>query len=117
MSSGYHFIGVLNMEVIELGTLIAQRELELIDEGGTKSTIVVRIGMPKKFTDSSDFYAPYMICGIGGEEVWYAAGIDAVQALQLSLKMIGAELNAFRLKLNVDIKWEGDDNGRLGFDD
>ena len=105
------------MENIELGTIIARRVLELTSGNGAISELVIIIGMPQEFPDSNDFYTPYQIYGIGSEKVWYAGGVDAVQSLQLSMGMIGAELSAFRSRLNVDIKWEGDDSGRLGFDD
>ncbi len=105
------------MENIELGEIIARRKLEATSVDGIKSELIVNIGMPKEFPDSSDFYAPFQICGIGSEEVWYAGGVDAVQALQLSMGMIRAELNALRSRRNLDISWEGDETGRLGFDD
>lgn len=112
-----HSDGEYIMENIELGDVIAQRKLEATRADGTKSELIVKIGTPKMFPDSSDFFAPYQICGLGDEEVWYAGGVDAVQALQLSMGMIGAELSALRSRRNVDIRWEGDTTGRLGFND
>lgn len=105
------------METIELGEIIASRYLESTNNEGIASIIVVHIGKPKKFPDSSDFFTPYQICGVGNEKVWYAGGVDAVQSLQLVMGMIAADLGALKARFNINIQWIGDDFGKLGFSD
>src|SRR5688572_28723623 len=103
------------MNPIELGEVIASRNLELIKPDGSTSPVVVEIGKPKQFPDSSDFFTPYLINGLGGEEVWYAGGVDAIQSIQLVMGMIDAELSARAIRAGVELRWVGDDSGGLGF--
>jgi hypothetical protein len=54
--------------------------------------VVVRIGMPQ-YLQEIEFYAcPFEIKGFGDVRTGYAAGIDAIQSLQLVMTMIGAKL-------------------------
>jgi len=59
---------------------------------------------------------PYQILGTGDEKVRYAGGVDAVQALQLAMEKIGAELY-FKLdrQLGGKLRWEAGQQGDLGF--
>jgi len=59
---------------------------------------------------------PYQILGIGDERVRCAGGVDAVQALQLAMEMIGSELY-FKLNRQHDgkLRWEAGKEGDLGF--
>lgn len=102
--------------LIEIGDVIAERSFEVIRPDGTKHTATASLGKPKQKSDSESFYAPYMIEGLGSGKPFFAGGLDAFQALQLAMKMIGAELNAFKKKYNVEIVWEGDNSGGPGFE-
>lgn len=100
------------MEILNLGEVIATRNLYLI---GSSSKIEIKIGKPARFSDAFDYYCPYQIIGIGTEKIKYAGGIDAVQALWLALHKIGAELYTSREAKTGLLRWEGDENGILGF--
>jgi len=104
------------MSEIELGEIIATRNLELIESDGTTSVVVVEIGTPRHFPDSTDYLTPYKITGGGKEKVCYAGGVDSVQSIQLVMRMIKAELNELRSRVSGDLRWVGDDEGGLGFD-
>jgi hypothetical protein len=76
------------------------------------------MGKPQPFPDSKesdDTYCPYQITGAGDQRVRYAAGVDAFQAIELALKMIGADLSNLNRGLNGRLCWECDQSGGLGF--
>jgi hypothetical protein len=88
-----------------VGVVIASRKLAL--DGEDKVTVL--IGKPEKCPDEDDYYCPYQIVGVGSARVRLAIGVDTTQALQLALKMIGADLHASGAKLT----WL--DEAELGF--
>ena len=78
------------MDIVDLGEIIATRKLQIA--GDPKREIKILIGKPREFADHPDYYCPYQIVGIGNEKIRYAGGVDAVQALQLAVKIIGVKL-------------------------
>ncbi|HEY0105574.1 MAG TPA: hypothetical protein VGB91_05770 [Rhizomicrobium sp.] len=94
---------------IRLGTIIAERELSTPD--GLR--VIARLGKPRQFPSSEDFYCPYQILGVGSQSVRRAGGVDAMQALQLALKMIGADLYTSDEYATKRISWN--DSRDLGF--
>jgi len=92
---------------IELQGVIATRQFELPDE---RRTVTLLIGTPQE-TAEYGFITPYKIEGAGDETVRFAAGIDAVQSLQLVFKIIGADL--YYGLSDHKIRWEGSED--LGF--
>jgi hypothetical protein len=101
------------MKLDSLGEIIAERNLNII--GDEKRKLIVKIGKPQTFPNSSDYYCPYQIIGLGKEKIRYAGGIDAVQSLILALKMIGADLYTSPESQSGKLRWEGDESGNLGF--
>jgi hypothetical protein len=92
------------MASVELGTVIAERVLRSHKLG---EEVRVRIGCPQK-TTNGDFITPYQIVGAGDEKVRFAAGLDAVQSLQLVFRMIGADVH-YGLK-DYHFQWEDSDD-------
>lgn len=91
---------------IPLGTPIAER---VLFSSKNQSKIFVRIGLPQE-TEHGDFLTPYQIIGMGDEKVRAAAGLDAVQSLQLVFRMIGADLAS--ASIFEELKWsDADDCG------
>lgn len=103
------------MEVFEIAETIAVRDLYLTDTQGSKRKVQVLIGKPEPFPESEGYYCPFQIVGIGSEKLKYAAGIDAVQALQLGMVMIGAALQFLNKEIGGSLQWEGNDQGDFGF--
>jgi hypothetical protein len=101
------------MHLNDVGEIIARRKLYLADDKEKK--IVVLIGKPNIFPDSSDYFCPFQVIGLGSEEVKYAGGFDAVQAIQLAIRMIGSELLAMNKSLNGKLRWDASESGDLGF--
>ena len=104
------------MDVRNLGEVIASRKLCLVNSGKPRSEIIVKIGKPVELADSpGDFYCPFQVIGIGSEEIRYAVGGDAVQALQLVMVMIGAYLSWLNRECGGKLRWDGGKEGELGF--
>jgi hypothetical protein len=80
------------MTLVHLGEEIASRRLRFTARDGTVTEVLVKIGKPQPKENGIGFYCPFMISGIGWERVEYSAGLDAVQAFQLVMLMIGAKL-------------------------
>lgn len=98
------------MQLKSIGIEIARREL---DANGAR--VSVAIGKPEKFPDADDYFCPYQVTGIGNGKVRYAGGVDAVQALLLALKMIGADLYTSKEAQAKQLSWSAGENGNLGF--
>ena len=77
--------------------------------------IFVTIGRPRPFEDKEDYYCPYSIEYAGKKKTRYAGGVDAIQALQLVFKRIGADLFQLAEQSGVSITWLEDTPGFTGF--
>lgn len=89
---------------------IAERKLSLGEED-----VFVTIDKPRLFEDGHDYYCPYsVVCG-NYTKIFYAAGVDSVQALQPAMKNIGAELSYLGRVRNGTVSWFPDTPGETGF--
>ncbi len=104
------------MRLETVGDVIAVRKLRLLDDSGRE--IQVKLGKPQPSSDLpgvEEYFCPFQITGAGDEQVRYAAGVDAFQAIQLTLKLIGSELLRLNKKLDGNLHWECDESGGFGF--
>lgn len=99
------------MNAIEIGTVIARRVLSLAPNG----EVVVVIGKPRPFPGGGDFFCPFKVEGLGSQRITRAGGVDAVQALELALRMVGTVLYTSQEYKDGRLTWEGGENGSLGF--
>lgn len=99
------------MELQGIGELIASRALNLKNNNST--TVTIEIGKPQSFPDGRDYYCPFQITGLRDKIISYAAGVDAVQALLLTLERIGILLKESDENRMGNLVWFGSDN--LGF--
>jgi hypothetical protein len=92
--------------------IIAERSLDLDMGTEPPSAIRVIVGKPEEL-DEGEWVAPYEIHGPGPGEVWAAGarGVDAMQALQLTLWVLPHELERFARRGRLT--WEG--SADLGF--
>jgi hypothetical protein len=99
---------------VELGSVIAERRLRVT--GRPDLDVRVRLGMPQPLPGASygDYCCPYQIVGVGNEKVRYAAGVDAVQALELALHILPTELDALRQEY-PGLGWVDAPDGDYGF--
>lgn len=100
------------MDLENVGTIVASRRLSII---GDDKEIVVNVGMPQQFPNSSDCFVPFQVVGAGSERILCAAGIDGIQAIQQVMIVIGAKLQALNEQYGGRLRWEGDESGDLGF--
>lgn len=94
--------------------VIAERTLTVEEENGNSRKICVRLGKPQpSSSEPSEYYCPLQIAGLGDERVDKIFGVDAFQALHLSLRYIALRLNGYRKKSKCAIYWwdKGDDMG------
>jgi hypothetical protein len=103
------------MDPTNLGGIIAERKFVLRSDSGTKHEILVLLGKPQQFSDSTDYYCPYQIKGVESERIKYCGGVDAFQALDCTLNALGAELQQLNHEANGKISWDADETGSLGF--
>ena len=89
---------------------IAVRKLSSGDD-----EIVVTIGKPELFEDGNDYQCPYTIDYLNKVKCGHASGVDAVQAIQLAMISIGAELKFLSTKYDNPISWFKDVLGDTGF--
>ena len=100
------------MELTAIHHPIAERELQHSDG----RIIRVVIGRPEPFPGDESFFCPFRIIGLAGDKVRYAGGTDAVQALTLAQRMIGALLYTSDAYRAGQLTWEGGSvYGDLGF--
>lgn len=103
------------MYLESLGDIVGVRKLYWVDEHEVSRSVQVLIGIPRPFPDSTGYYCPFQIVGLGSAEIRYAAGIDAIQALQLVMSMIGVTLRFLGEGIGGRLRWEAGDEGDLGF--
>jgi hypothetical protein len=96
-----------------MGEIIAERVLNLVHENGNTTQVFVRMGKPQASPKGDDFHCTCQIAGIGDEKIHEIFGIDAFQALQLTLRDIAFQLHYYRKESNqVLYAWDrGDDMG------
>ena len=79
---------------IDLGTVVAERELSLVRSDGSKDTVTVRIGTPYE-EDDTMWACPYQIQGPNRTKTFRMGGLDSMQALLLTTQVILPELDAW----------------------
>src|SRR5512134_278766 len=98
------------MQIDRLGPIIAVRRLHRLEDAHAK--VEVRIGLPQPGPES--WSCPYQIAGLGHEQVRAAIGVDAVQALELVLRILPVELEVLRQGV-PDLRWEDAPPGDFAF--
>lgn len=72
-----------------LSKIIGSRVLTA-GSGKHKRRVTVRLGVPRRF--KGGYRCHYQIKGLGDDSIRFGAGVDSIQALQIALQNIGAEL-------------------------
>ena len=103
------------MRLESVGEIIAERKLSVV--GNPAIEVSVRMGKPQQLPDAvyGDQFCPVQIIGVGREQVKYAAGVDGFQAIELAMRLIGSELWLIKRDFGVQLRWDGDEKGDLGF--
>jgi hypothetical protein len=90
---------------------VAERTLVCAED--PEQRIVVRLAKPACNPKTKDYECVFRITGRGVSLVRFAAGFDGVQALQLALVMIGAEIGRIEKALGIRLRFG--DLGDAGF--
>ena len=101
----------MKLKLTNIGALIAERQLEG-RENGKECSVIVKIGKPFQDEDNqSSWYCAYSIEVNSTQRLFYAAGVDSLQALRIAISMVETELTTtFR---HLDLRWMGEND--LGF--
>ncbi|MCD9033204.1 hypothetical protein LDO32_15870 [Luteimonas sp. Y-2-2-4F] len=92
----------------EIKEPIAQRTLKSGD-----AIIVVTIDKPEE--DEGDYRCRYLLDAGQKKKLSYAIGVDSVQALQLAMKKINADLLAIGKEIGTPVTWLDGTPGDNGF--
>jgi hypothetical protein len=101
------------MELKDVGEIVASRKFELLSEHGSKE-VLVKLRKPQPYPDSSGFFCPIQIVGVGDEKVRSAGGFDEMQSLQLALRMASVLIDTLDSETRSRLRWDGSHD--LGFE-
>ena len=79
-------------DIKELGTVIASREMEFIFDDGKKEKACLKIGMPFEYNKDLDWCCPFELSTESSSRLFGMIGIDALQALELTMKILHEEI-------------------------
>ncbi len=75
---------------------IAERKIDIVLSDGKTGFLRVQIGRPVRDPDPKrDWYCPIRIRGMGKDRAHVFYGIDSLQALQMALCILDAEVRSF----------------------
>ncbi|MGW6932158.1 DUF6968 family protein [Lentzea sp. NPDC054927] len=79
---------------MDLGQIIAERQIEAVAPDGSRFDVVVRFGAPRPdpLSSNGDWECPHQIVGLGDDAVQAAFGVDSLQALLLSVYAVRIKL-------------------------
>jgi hypothetical protein len=81
------------LEIKEIGTVVASREMEFIfDDDGRKEKIFLKVGIPFEYGEGLDWCCPYELGSESDKMLQRMFGIDALQALELTMKTLSVEI-------------------------
>lgn len=98
------------MKPDDLGTVIADRRLELIGSDGTVTACTVKVGEPVP-DENGDWVCPYEVQAGQDIILFGMHGVDSMQALIGTLKTLDGEVSRLAKKLAADVRYlEGSHN-------
>ena len=59
------------------------------------------VGRPTESDNRQDYYCQVQVLGLGDEKIRSVYGLDSMQALQLAIRFISAQLDRYR----KDLRW------------
>ncbi|GGU54103.1 DUF6968 family protein [Lentzea flava] len=79
---------------MELGEVVAERQIEGVAPDGSHFEVVIRFGAPRPdpLSGNGDWVCPHQIAGLGDDSVGAAYGVDSLQALLLSVYAVRVKL-------------------------
>jgi uncharacterized protein DUF6968 len=98
----------------DIDEVIASRTL-LIGEGNHLKNVEVKIGKPRHNEGEYGFSCSFQVVGIGSGDVKVGKGLDGVHSLQSAMLLLGETLRYYQQNLDNSLRWDGSDEGDLGF--
>lgn len=92
-------------QVKELGVVIASREMTFHFKDGRVEDASLKVGLPFEYGNGYDWCCPYELKTQSKTKLFGMFGIDALQALELTMKTLKAEIEA----------WEKSQDGKFYF--
>jgi hypothetical protein len=99
--------------ISEINDVILERSFELLDKDDVSSVIKLRISKPTLMSDpehSLKWRCHYQILGIGSEKIKSAPGVDAIDAILISLRIAEALLQSYSRVYKKKITWLGEED-------
>jgi hypothetical protein len=96
--------------------VLLERQFEMLDSHRSRGTVRLYLGKPYLASESNSslqWRCPYQIVGIGSEKIKEARGMDALDAIQVSLRIAEALLNSYSSTSKCKLTWLGEANLRL----
>lgn len=93
--------------ITEPGEEIGRRVFTLKIGDAPPIEVTVRFGKPMSPSNAESFYCPYEISDHRGTRIKRVFGCDAIQSIQLALKMADAELRGRAEAEGGEIRWAG----------
>lgn len=100
------------MNNIQLGEVVAERELEFIASDGSRQSVKVLLGKPIQ-EGNGPWFCPFLIQADSFQRQFRATGEDSMQSMLLAQKIIAVELDVLARDNKGSFTWFGDAN--LGF--
>lgn len=88
---------------------IAERTLARLDTIG--GAVVVRMGCPEWPAGAEEWRCPYVIAGLGDEEIHFAHGIETMDTLMNTFRGIRARIE----RSGIPLRWEMMEGDNIGF--
>ena len=93
--------------------VIARRELTALGRDGARHSVEVRLGKPTPSDrQGGEWACAVQIIGLGPGRIKEAFGVDAVQAIQLALRLATIDLHSLAHANALRLEWLG---GEIGF--
>jgi hypothetical protein len=89
---------------MEIGQVIAERAMVFVRDTGEREAAFLRVGLPVKI-ENETWCCPYELCTDSRVKAFGMHGIDALQALELTMKTLHVEVDY----------WERHQQGKFHF--
>lgn len=89
---------------VKIGQVIAERAMVFVRNTGEREAALLRVGQPVKIDDMT-WCCPYELRTKSASKIFGMHGVDALQALELTMKTLGVEIEY----------WEKFRNGKFHF--
>lgn len=79
-------------EIKEIGVVVASREMMFHFDDGRTESLSLKVGMPFEYGNGLDWCCPYELKTETNTKLFGMFGIDALQALELTMKSLKTEI-------------------------